>query len=152
MEVKVYWDNGDIETWKPTFMSYSDGVLLENDRLVVESVQDDEMRYVKSISYLRRCFTSNLEQLNQEVLLPIIAAESVENILAVEVDGVTRFEHNGFGCLVDLACLEETAGGIFMLGDEDGLREEENPNQKSSAILSELDSIIERQSNPLVVR
>lgn len=112
MEIKIYWDNGDIETWKPTFMNYSEGVLLENDRLIVESAIEPglETRHVKSISYHRKAYLAGDGKLRKEVLLPILTEETVGNVLTMEVDGIVKFEHDGFGGLVDLAWVKEVEG------------------------------------------
>lgn len=90
MQVKVYYASGNIEAISPTILSYSDGILLEDDKLHVDGL------YTQGLRYTRCCLSTDpdspCEVLREEMV--IIPPEALEDVLMVLVDDSLRLVLN----------------------------------------------------------
>lgn len=105
MQLTFWWDNGNIDEWDSTYLSFQDGIVMQGGCLLLSNIEEEGIvfrpRYVNKSAHRKNLIEHDI------VLVP---PEDVPHLLRVEKTGWTVLQANGEGGLVHVALHEHAQG------------------------------------------
>ena len=104
MQITFWWDNGDIEEWDSTFLSFHDGIVMQGGKLSLSKIEGSGVaftpRYVNKSAHRKDLIEPEM------VLVP---PEDVPHLIRLDRSGWPVLIANGEGGFVNLVLQEATA-------------------------------------------
>ena len=105
MHLTFWWDNGDIEEWDSTFLSFHDGIVMQGGRLSLSRIEKSGVvftpRYVNKSAHKK-------DLIEPEIVL--VPPEDVPHLMRLDRSGWPALIADGEGGFVNLILQEATAG------------------------------------------
>lgn len=105
MQLTFWWDNGDIEEWDSTFLSFHDGVVMQGGRLSLSKVEKSGVMF--TLRYINKS-AHRKDLIEPEIVL--VPPEDVPHLMRLDRSGWPVLMADGEGGFVNLVLQEATAG------------------------------------------